>query len=314
VRIVIQLVDGQTGSQPWAERYDRDLTDIFAVQDEVTGEIVSALAVKLTQGEQRRMQRVDTDNLEAYDNYLRGRQLVLQRSGKAVEEARPLLERAIELDSQFARAYSMLACTHILDHVNGWHEAGGESLEKAHEFAQAAVKRDADDAEAHWALGWTHLLRRQHDRAMDEARKALRCDPSFGWAHSLLGQVLHYSGRSAEALQPLATALRLDPNNHQDPHLHYLAQAYVRMGRYEEAAAILRRRIVCKPDTDMSRVLLASCYGHLGRVTEARMLWQEALLINPGYSLEHCRCVLPYKDPADFEQMVEGLRKAGLQG
>jgi adenylate cyclase len=312
VRIVMQLIDGQTGTQLWAERYDRELTDIFAVQDEVAAEIVSALAVTLTQGEWGRMQRKDTDNLEAYDNYLRGRQLVFQRSARAVEEARPPLERAIELDPQFARAYSMLACTYILDHANDWHDAGGKTLEKAYALAQEAVARDSDDPEAHWALGWTLLLGRQHDRSMAEVRTALRCDPNFALAYSLLGQVLYYSGRSTEALQPLATAFRLDPNNDQDPHLHYLAQAYFCMGRYEDAAAVLKRRIIRKPDTDMSRVLLASCYGHLGRVEEARSLWQKALAINPAYSLEHRRRVLPYKNPADFEHVVHGLRKAGL--
>jgi len=312
VRIVIQLIDAQTGAQLWAERYDRDLTDIFAVQDEVTAEIVSALAVTLTLGERRRMQRKGTDNLEAYDNYLRGRQLVFQRSRVAVEEARPPLERAIELDPQFAQPYSMLAHTHNLDHVNGWHDENGKSLEKAQELAQRAVAQDGDDAEAHWALGWTLLLGRQHARAMVEARAALSCDPNFALAYSLLGQVHYYSGRAAQALQPLATAFRLDPNNEQDPHLHYLAQAYFCMGRYEDAAAVLKRRIVRKPDTDISRVLLASCYGHLGCAEEARAMWREALQINPNYSLERRRRVLPYKDPADFEQVVIGLRKAGL--
>jgi adenylate cyclase len=313
VRIVIQLIDGHTGAQQWAERYDRELTDIFAVQDEVAAQIVSALAVTLTQGERRRLQqRKEPGNLEAYDSYLRGRQLVFQRSAKAVDEARPLLERAIALDPQFAQAYTMLACTHILDHANGWHDAGGKSLERAHELAQMAVARDGDDAEAHWALGWALLLERLHERAMAEARTALRCDPNFALAHSLLGQVLYYSGRAAEALQPLATAFRLDPNNEQDPHLHYLGQAYVCMRRYEDAAAVLKRRIVRKPDTDMSRVLLAACYGHLGRTEEARSLWQDALRISPGYSLNHRRLVLPYKDRADFEHVVDGLRKAGL--
>jgi TolB-like protein/cytochrome c-type biogenesis protein CcmH/NrfG len=312
VRIVIQLIDGHTGAQQWAERYDRELTDIFAVQDEVAAQIVSALAVTLTQGERLRLRRKETDNLEAYDNYLRGRQLVFQRSAKAIAEARPLLERAIALDPQFAQAYTMLACTHILDHANGWHDASGKSLERANELAHTAVARDGDDPEAHWALGWALLLARQHERAMAEVRTALRCDPNFALAHSLLGQVLYYSGRAAEALRPLATAFRLDPNNEQDPHLHYLAQAYVCMGRYEDAAAVLKRRIVRKPDTDMSRVLLASCYGHLGRADEARSLWQEALAINPAYSLEHRRRVLPYKDRADFDHVVDGLHKAGL--
>jgi adenylate cyclase len=219
---------------------------------------------------------------------------------------------AIEIDAQYARAYSMLACVHILNHVNGWGDPSQASLERAHELAQTAVTLDGDGAEAHWVLGLVHLLRREHDRAMTEARMALIRDPNFAWAHGLLGQVLHYAGRSQEAIQPLTVALRLDPNNHQDPHLHYLAQAYFSIGRYEEAAATLKRRIVCKPDTDMSRVLLAACYGHLGRVEEAKALWQEALQINPDYSLERRRRVLPYKDPGDFERVVASLRKVGL--
>src|SRR5262249_17479610 len=102
-----------------------------------------------------------------------------------------------------------------------------------------------------------------------------------------------------------------DPN-YDDVLLHFLAQAYFGLGRYEDAAAALKRRLVRKPDTDISRVLLAACYGHLGRAEEAQTLWQEVLRINPDYSLEHRRRVLPYKDPADFERVVDGLRKAGL--
>ena len=310
MRIAAQLIDGTTGGHLWAERYDRDLTDIFAVQDEVTREIVTALALKLNKGEQRRIAHKGTDNLDAYDHYLRGRQLVFQRSRTGVEEARPLLERAIDLDPEFAQAYAMLALTYLLDHVNDWHDAGGKSLEKAHELAQMAVARDDDAADAHWALGWTFLQRRQHDRAMAEARRALFCEPNLALAHGLLGQVLYYSGRSAEALHPLASALRLDPNNDQD--LHYLALAYFGVGRYEDSAAALKRRVVRKPDTDVSRVLLAACYGHLGRLEEARAQWREVMRVNPDYSLEHRRRVLPYKDRTDFERIADGLRKAGL--
>jgi adenylate cyclase len=183
-------------------------------------------------------------------------------------------------------------------------------LEKAHELAQMAVARDGDNADAHWALGWTLLRRRQHDRAMAEARTALLCEPNLALAHGLLGQVLYYSGRSAEALHPLASALRLDPSNDQD--LHYFALAYFGVRRYEDAAAALKRRIVRKPDTDVSRVLLAACYGHLGRLEEARAQWREVMRVNPDYSLEHRRRVLPYKDQADFERIADGLRKAGL--
>jgi adenylate cyclase len=309
VRIAAQLIDGATGGHLWAERYDRDLTDIFAVQDEVTREIVSALAVKLTKGEQRRLARKGTDNLEAYDYYLRGRQLQWQRSKEANQEARPLLERAIKLDPQFARAYSVLAGVHVLDYVNHWRNPPEDSLHRAHELAQRAVELDDDEPDAHVALGL--ITMRQHDRAMAEARRALALDPNHAWAHSLLGQVLYYSGRSQDAIEPLQAAIRLDPNE-QDPFLHHLALAYCGVGRYEDAAAALKRRIIRKPDTDMSRVLLAACYGHLGRVQEGQAQWREVMRINPDYSLEHRRRVLPYKDPADFERIADGLRKAGL--
>jgi TolB-like protein/class 3 adenylate cyclase/Tfp pilus assembly protein PilF len=311
VRIAVQLVDGTTGGHLWAERYDRDLTDIFAVQDEVTREIVSALALKLTQGEQRRLARKGTDNLEAYDYFLRGRQLQWRSSKAANDEARTLLERAIAIDPRFTAAYVTLACVHVLDFANRWRSQPEESQRAAEELAQRAVALDDDAPEAHWVLGLVYLGLRQLDHAMAEARKALALDPNLASAHSLLGQALHYTGHSQDAIESLTTAMRLDPHD-RDLYLHFLAQAYFGLGRYEEAAANLRRRIVRKPDTDLSRVLLAACYGHLGRAEEAQALYQEVLQINPDYSFEHHRRGLPYKDPIDLERIAEGLRKGGV--
>jgi TolB-like protein len=309
VRIATQLIDGMTGGHLWAERYDRDVTDIFAVQDEVTREIVANLAVKLTPGEERRRERRGTDSLEAYDYFLRGRQLQWRRSREPNREARPLLERAIELDPKFVRAYCMLANVHVLDYVNRWSATPETSLDTALHLAQRAIELDDDEPEAHVALGLIRM--REHDRAMAEARRALSLDPNHAWAYSLLGQALHYSGHSQEAIEPLETAIRLDPND-QDPFLHHLALAYFGVGRYADAVAALKRRIIRKPDTDISRALLAASYGHLERVEEAKAEWRELMRVNPDYSLEHRRKVQPYKDPADFERIVDGLRKAGL--
>jgi adenylate cyclase len=310
VRIAAQLIDGTTGGHLWAERYDRDLADIFAVQDEVTREIVSALAVRLTQGEERRLKHKGTENLDAYDLYLRGRELMKRRNREANEEARPLLERAIALDPAFAGSYSMLALVHLMDYVNRWREPPEEWLHVAREFAQKGVAHDEDSAEAHWALGLTYLSDRQLDPVMAEARKALALDPNFAWAHSLLGQALLYAGHWEDSIAPLRAAIRLDPNF--DSHLHYLAQAYFGLAQYEEAAANLRRRILRKPDSDLSRVLLAACYGHLGKAEEAKALWQEVFQVNPNYSLEHHCRVLPYKNAADLQRFIDGLRKVGL--
>jgi adenylate cyclase len=311
VRITAQLIEGTTGGHIWAERYDRDLTDIFAVQDEVTREIVTALAVNLTQSERARLKRKSTDNLEAYEYYVRGRQQAWRHNREANERARRLLHRALNLDPNFAAAQAALAYTHQLDYVNQWHEPPETSLKLLHEIAQRAVALDEADPDAHFILGLAYLWLRQLDRAIAEAQRALALEPNFANAYALLGLVLHYAGRSQDTFEPLARGMRLDPH-YTDMFLHILGQAHFGLGQYHDAIAALRRRIIRNPDTDASRILLAAAYGHLGRAEVARTHWDEALRFNPAYSLEHRRRILPYKDPADFERIVEGLRKAGL--
>jgi adenylate cyclase len=311
VRITTQLVDGTTGGHVWAERYDRDLTDFFAVQDEVTHEIVAALAIKLTPDEHQRLVRKGTDNLEAYDHLVRGTHLTFQVTKETNVEAGRLLERAIELDPHLARAFTMLSHVHVLAYVNGWREQPEALLQRAFELALQAVALDNDDPDGHWNLGIAYLWRRRHDLATAAERRALHLNPNFASAHAALGNILYYSGRSSEAVEPLLMAMRLDPY-YSEIWLHFLALAYFGMGRYDDAAAILKRRIIRRPDTDISRVLLAACYGYIGRGEEARALWQEALRLNPQYSLEQKRRILPYKNSGDFERLLDGLHKAGL--
>jgi adenylate cyclase len=136
-------------------------------------------------------------------------------------------------------------------------------------------------------------------------------DPNFAQGHTAAGMALVYSGRAAEALEPIATAMRLDP--HYAPIvLHFLAQANFSLGAYDTAARLLLERIARNPGTDASRMLLASCYGHLGRAEDARITWAELLKVNPDFSLSQRARVLPYKDPGDFQRIAEGLAKAGL--
>jgi adenylate cyclase len=205
----------------------------------------------------------------------------------------------------------MLSHVHVLAYVNGWGEQPEVLLQRAFELALQAVELDHDDPDGHWNLGVTYLWRRQHDLAIAAERRALHLNPNFASAHAALGNILHYSSHSSEAVQPLLTAMRLDPY-YSEIWLHFLALAYFGMGRYEEAAATLQRRIIRRPDTDISRVLLAASFGYLGRVEEAQALWEEALRLNPQYSLEQKRRILPYKSSSDFDHFLDGLRKAGL--
>ena len=311
VRITAQLIDATTGGHLWAERFDRDLTDIFAVQDDVTQHIVGALALNLTEGDRQRLATEQTDNLEAYDCFLRGREQLWRFTREQNNQARKLLQRAIELDPKFASAYAFLALAHGLDYMNRWSTSPSTSVEQAEECATRAVALDDKNPYAHWALGIVNLHLRRHDVAIREAERSISLAPNLAEGHESLGNILHYSGRSEEALACFDRAMALNPY-YPDLFLHFQAQAMFQLGRYEDAVASLKRRLVRNPGTDVSRVLLAACYGHLGRLAEARQEWQQVFRINPDYSLEHRRKVLPYKDPADFELVVDGLRKAAL--
>ena len=311
VRITAQLIDATSGGHLWAERFDRDLTDIFAVQDDVTQQIVGALAVNLTEGDRQRLAPEHTGNTEAYDYFLRGRELWHRLTKETNIAARDLLQRAIELDPKFASAHAFLALTHGLDYLNRWSASPPRSLEQAEEAATRAVALDDSDPWAHWALSLVNLYTRRHDGAISEAERAIVLNPNFAEGHVSLGEALYYSGRSEEALECFDRGMALNPY-FPDVLLHFQALASFQLGRYEEAVDLLKQRLTRNPVTDVSRALLAASYGHLGRFDEARAAWQEVLRVNPDYSLEYRRKVLPYKNPDDFELVVEGLRKAGV--
>ncbi|UWU13938.1 adenylate/guanylate cyclase domain-containing protein [Rhizobium sullae] len=311
VRITAQLIDAASGGHLWAERFDRDLTDIFAVQDDVTQQIVDAMAINLTEGDRQRMAPEHTGNVEAYDYFLRGRELWHRLTKETNIAARDLLQRAIELDPNFASAHAFLALTHGLDYLNGWSPSPPNSREQAEELARRAVALDDRDPRAHWALSIVELYSRRHDMAISEAQRAIILNPNFAEGHVSLGEALYYSGRADEALKYFDGAKVLNPY-FPDVLLHFQALALFQLGRYDQAVGLLKERLTRNPVTDVSRALLASSYGHLGRFDEARAAWQEVLRVNPDYSLEYRRKVLPYKNPADFEMVVDGLRKAGL--
>jgi adenylate cyclase len=311
VRITTQLIDGQTGGHVWAERYDRELTDIFALQDEVTQRVVAALALKLPRDERQRSEGRGTNAFGAYDCLLRGRQQIQLFTKVGNTEARLMFERAVALDPSFATAVAGLAKTHMFAYINGWSDAPDKSLEAAYELANKAVALDDRNSEAHNVLGIVLKWMKDLDRSIAALERALAIDPNYAHAYASLGATLYYAGEPERGLHFLEQAVRLDPH-HPDEYLHFLGLTYFALGRFDEAIAVLERRLIRNPNTDVSRVLLASIYGHLGRHDEARKHWEQAMKVNPMYSLENRRRILPYRDPADYDRIVGGLRKAGL--
>ncbi len=311
VRVTAQLIDAPTGGHLWAERFDRELTDIFAVQDDVTTQIVSALAINLSAGDRQNIAAEHTDNQEAYDCFLRGRELWWVHARAANAEAEKLLQRAIELDPGYAPAFAFLAAAKVNAYASGWTRlagggpGGGRQGRKTGGASRRALPLCAVGARRRPPLGAPAR------RGGERRRENVAYNPSFAEGQSMLGFILHYVGRSEEALKCFERAMALDPYC-TDMVLHFHAQAAYQLGRYPEAASLLKRRILRNPETDASRALLAAAYGQMGLVEEAREAWRELMRVNPDYSLEHRRKVLPYKNPDDFERFVEGLRKAGL--
>ena len=311
VRITAQLIDAGSGGHLWAERFDRDLTDIFATQDEVVEKIVRALAVTLTKGEEQRLHRRGTGNVEAYETWLRARALLTSGIRELIVQSRALYRRAIEIDQSFAAPHAGLALAAITDYVNAWVPDPAQALDEAERWARRAVELNDQEPVTHMALGNVLLWRRDHERALAECRRMIALDPNFAQGYSATGLALMYAGRASEALEPFAMAMRLDPH-YPTMVLHFVAQAHFSLGQYEAAAQLLVDRIARNPGTDSSRMLLASCYGHLGRAEDARAAWAELLEVNPEFSLMQRARVLPYKEASDFQRITEGLAKAGL--
>ena len=311
VRITAQLIDAGSGGHLWAERFDRDLTDIFSTQDEVVAKIVGTLAVALTRGEEQRLHRRDTVNVEAYESWLRARGLLARGTRELLAQAKAMHRRAIEIDQNFAAPHAGLALAAISDYASGWALDPAQALDEAERWARRAVELNDQEPVSHMALGAVLLWRRDHEGALAESRRMMALDPNFAQGYAATGLGLTYAGRAAEALEPFAMAMRLDPH-YPAMLLHFLAQANFSLGQYEIAAQQLLDRIARNPGTDASRMFLASCYGHLGRVDDARAAWAELLKVNPDFSVAQRARVLPYKDAGDFQRIVDGLAKAGL--
>jgi adenylate cyclase len=259
VRIVAQLVDTTTGGHIWSERYDRPLKDIFALQDEIVQQIVTTLRLQLTLQEQGWLVRKHTNNLEAYDYYLRGREYGGRFTKEANAQARQMYEKAIALDPQYAEAYAWLGWTYWIEWVWRW-SADPQNLERALALAQQAVTLDDSLPIAHSLLSNVYGLKQQYDQAIAEGERAIALDPNNADSYMLQAQALSLAGRPAEALRMMEQAMRLNPR-YPPPYLVVLGWAYRLTGRYAEAIATLKELISRNPDFMTAYLFLTGSYA-----------------------------------------------------
>jgi len=313
VRITGQLIDAVTGGHLWAERYDRDLTDIFEIQDDVTRRIVDALKVTLSPAENARLADSGTHNIDAYDYFLRGREFLLgqNKNRDKFEQSLKLFTRALELDPNYSQAYAGLSWAYNFDYSNRWSNNPDNSLQIAKHNAEQAVQKDPNEPLARFAASLAAMFGKDLDRAKSEADIALSLNPNFALASATLGTICAYSGQPLAAITAIERAMRLDPAWSQQ-YLHFLGTAYLLAGKYETAAALLRQRVLLVPGTDFTRAILASALGHLGEIDEARRIWRELKEINPKYSFSEHFARQPFKREEDVRRIAEGLAKAGL--
>jgi adenylate cyclase len=308
VRVTAQLIDCANGGHLWAERYDRSLDDIFAVQDEITRSIVAALALSITPESETSAADKGTRDIKAYDLFLKGRDLAWQITRSSNERAILLLESAIARDAGFARAHAILGHAHLANWLNRWSDDPAADERRALELAETAIRLNAFDPHGYWIVGAVYLWRREYPLALSMTQRALALDPRFLPAFSSLGGALLGLGRAEEALRVFESARLSDPLS-PTIMLHYRARALCMLHRFEEAVPVLNERIVRSPETDVSRALLASVYGHLGRSDQAKAAWDELFSVNPDYSLALRRTML---SESEFELLARGLRQAGL--
>jgi len=312
VRVTGQLIDAVSGAHIWADRFDRDLTDIFAVQDELTQEIISALKIKLDESEKVRIASGGTKNVDAHDFFLRGRELLFgnKLGREEFEQSMVCFRRAVELDPNYAGVYAGLAMGYALDHQNHWSDSSEKSLDQAQHFVDEAIARDETDPFGHFVAAVVATWTKDYERWGREADRALALSPNYALAHLTKGNLLTYTGEPDKAVPCYEQAIRLNPT--VALYRHFLGTAYFIAGNYEIAAAFFKERIAMAPTTDLSRAFLACALGHLGKTEDARQVWRELKEINPKYSFQKHIGRLPFKYPAHAEKFAEGLRKAGL--
>jgi adenylate cyclase len=313
VRINAQLIEAETGGHLWADRFDRELSDIFAVQDEVTRRIVDALKIKLSPGESARLSDIETTNSKAHDFFLAGREALWGtiRTRETFERSADLFEKAIGEDPSYGEPYAGLAFAQVLNWQFHWTDDWSESLEKAERYLDQALRKSPQVAFVHYIAAVFYLWKKDLDRSASEADVALRLNPNYAQAHNSRGIVNIYSGQPLAAVPHIEKAIRLDPAvNHL--YVHFLGSAYLVAGDYKAAASLFRERILLSPKTDLSRAFLAVALGHLGEVEEAGQVWRELMEINPKYSFTEHVGRLPFSNRGDVDRLAEGLRKAGI--
>ena len=309
LRLQVRLDDVDAGRQLWSQRFEREMHDLFALQDDLARSILERLPVKVSQAETASLAQRYTRSVAAYEHFLRGQAAVQARQRAQNDHARALYWKAIELDPAFARAYAGLAMTYALAYQLGWDDEA--ALGRAAELAGTAAQMSPDMPEAHWALGFVDTQRRRHADAIKHLQRALRLNPSYSDAYALMGGIRTYTGQPAESVPLLRTALRLNPDA-GSLYFLLLGRAYYFLDDHEQARVNLEHALARNADNVEARVYLAAVLGQLGDREGAAWQADEIRTIEPAFSVSRWLSTYPMTDKLQGERLARALLPFGL--
>ena len=315
IRVTAQLIDAETGNHLWAERFNREIEDVFAIQDEITDAIVTAIRPAVADAEFRRALRKPPESLGAWETYLRGQWHYGQRTAADHERAKQFFQRAVAIDATFPAPYVALAHTY-LDDCGAF---GTRSVEDAAElsagWARKALAIDPEDADARAMVAWTALVAGNADEAYEQVLLARASNPNSAMAILIEAHVLLFTGRAVDARQGLMACLRVDPRG-PDSHwvVHQFAISYYFEGDYLKSVEAARRALARYPEVSGTYRWLAAALGQLGRTEEAKAALNRTVELSPRSFEFYTHRRPPWHRPEDYAHMLDGLRKAGWDG
>ncbi len=313
IRVSAQLIDATNGHHVWAERYDRDLEDVFAVQDEITDHIVGALEPAIGEAEQQRAHIGRPENLDAWEACQRALWHFHQVNQQDQRLAKEWFRKSIEMDPQLVLAWAGLAIAYYYDLVSGWTTDVGGTIDEMRTAGQRAIAIRDQTALGHFGVGFAHAYSGRHDAGIQEMEHGIENNPSFAQGYFFLSVAQMWAGQHERAIESIGRSLRLSPHDsHIARILSGAAYVYAMAGKNEKAVEFAEKSLARAPEHPLAHRHLATALANLGRMDEAKAAFSGFLRLVPDYTVEKYRTTMPFKNPKDFERAVAGLRELGL--
>jgi adenylate cyclase len=312
VRITAQLIDATTDFHMWSETYDRDLEDIFALQDEITMKLIEVMQVKVTFGEQAHLWKdAIPTNIKPYDKFMRGLECFYKWNKQGNYQAKQYCEESIALDPKFPMPYVIMGFAYFFDLLYGWSDNIIKTFELANKAATKALNLNQSFDLAHSLSGFLSLYMRQHNQAVQSGEKAIALNPNGSQAHVFLACIYWNSGKPSEAVPLIEKAFRLDPIP-PPMYFPFAAMAYRMNGNIDASITMAKKALKEQPDQLFPHLVLAACYSELGMLEKAKATAVKILTIDTQFSTSNYAMTLPFKNQEDVDRYINALRKAGL--